>query len=368
MDAALRSIHVHAYRIPTETSESDGTLEWSATTMVLCEVEAGGKTGLGWTYCDVSAALLIEQTLAPLLEGRDGMAIGARWDNMIRATRNLGRPGIVSCAVSAVDNALHDLRGKLLNAPLADLLGRRRDSVPVYGSGGFTSYDDRQLAEQAGGWAAEGLPAVKIKIGRDPADDPRRMRVAKEAMGDGCALFIDANGALSRKQATAMAEEAATLGATWFEEPVSSDDLEGLRLIRDAGPPGVEITAGEYGYDEVYFRRMCEGGAVDVLQADATRAAGITGFMEAAATAQAFGLPLSSHTAPALHLHACCAAPNLRHMEWFFDHVRVERMFFDGAPEPHAGHIAPDLSRPGLGLDFRRQDAERYRVWPKEGG
>ena len=364
-DSPITDVRVSAYEVPTETPESDGTLEWDSTTLVLCEVAAGGETGIGWSYTDVSAALLIEGKLGPLLEGRDALAVGARWEDMLAATRNLGRPGMVSTAIAACDVALHDLRGRLMRAPLADLLGRRRDAVALYGSGGFTNYDHEKLADQARGWAGAGLPAVKMKIGRDPADDPARMRTARAAIGTDCDLFVDANGAYSRKQALAMAAHAADLGVTWFEEPVSSNDLDGMRLLRDAGPPGVEITSGEYGYDQVYFRRMLEAGAVDVLQPDATRCAGITGFLAVAALAEAFEVPISSHTAPALHLHAACAAPKLRHMEWFFDHVRIEAMFFDGAPEPHEGRVAPDLARPGLGLAFRRQDAERYRVWPR---
>jgi L-alanine-DL-glutamate epimerase-like enolase superfamily enzyme len=109
---------------------------------------------------------------------------------------------------------------------------------------------------------------------------------------------------------------------------------------------------------------MLEAGAVDVLQADATRCGGITGFLRAAALCDAFQVPLSSHCAPSVHLPVACAAPRLRHMEWFHDHVRIERMLFDGAPTLRGGHIAPDLSRPGHGLAFRHADAERFRISP----
>jgi L-alanine-DL-glutamate epimerase-like enolase superfamily enzyme len=124
----------------------------------------------------------------------------------------------------------------------------------------------------------------------------------------------------------------------------------------------MELSAGEYGYDSVYFRRMCAAGAVDVLQADATRCKGITGFMRAAAVADAFLLPLSSHCAPSLHLHPCCAAPRVRHMEYFHDHVRIEHMLFDGALSPVGGEIEPDLGRPGLGLELKEKDAQRFAV------
>jgi len=147
---------------------------------------------------------------------------------------------------------------------------------------------------------------------------------------------------------------------TWFEEPVSSDDLEGLRLLRDRAPDGMDIAAGEYGYDSTYFRRMLEAGAVDVLQADATRAAGITGFLEAAELANAFHVPLSAHTAPSIHSHVCCAVPVARHAEYFHDHVLIEQMLFDGVLQPIEGVLYPDPSRPGLGLELKRSDAVKY--------
>jgi L-alanine-DL-glutamate epimerase-like enolase superfamily enzyme len=201
-----------------------------------------------------------------------------------------------------------------------------------------------------------------MKIGTDPGQDLERVRAAREAIGSGAALFVDANGAYSRKQALAFAEAFAELDVSWFEEPVPSDDLQGLRLLRDRAPAGMEIAAGEYGYDVAYFRAMLEAQAVDVLQADATRCGGITGFLRAGALADAFQLDLSAHTAPALHVHACCALPRLRNLEYFHDHARIERMFFEGNPEPVAGVLRPDLTRAGNGLVPRDDAMERYRV------
>jgi L-alanine-DL-glutamate epimerase-like enolase superfamily enzyme len=242
-----------------------------------------------------------------------------------------------------------------------------RDAVPVYGSGGFTSYSNTQLRDQLGGWARQGIPRVKMKIGTHPADDLPRVKAAREAIGPGVQLFVDANGAYSRKQALAFANRFAELGVVWFEEPVPSDDLEGLRLIRDRAPAGMDIAAGEYGYQPLYFRRMLEAGSVDVLQADASRCGGITGFLKAADLCEAFGLPLSAHCAPALHLHAACAtSADFRHLEYFHDHARIEAMLFDGAAAPVNGALHPDLTRPGLGLEFKHKDAERFKVWAAE--
>ena len=360
--APIEQVSARAYRIPTDQPESDGTLEWTSTTLVVAHVSGGGRRGFGYTYADAAAARLIEEKLATQLRGRDGFATTECWEAMVRAVRNIGAPGLCSMAISAVDGALWDLKGKLLNAPLVSLLGQARQRVPVYGSGGFTSYSVAQLQKQLGDWVAAGLRYVKMKIGRQPEDDVPRVRQVRAAIGEEPEIFVDANGAYTRKLALRQARALADLGVTWYEEPVSSEDLAGLELLRDRAPPGMELSAGEYGYDSVYFRRMCAAGAVDVLQADATRCKGITGFLRAAAIADAFLLPLSSHCAPSLHLHPCCAAPRLRHMEYFHDHVRIEHMLFDGALSPVAGQMEPDLGRPGLGLELKEADARQYAV------
>ena len=321
---------------------------------------AGNEIGLGYTYADSATATLIHKLLANVVAGQDAMSPVACWNQMARRIRNLGRPGIASMAISAVDVALWDLKAHLLNLPLATLLGAVRDSVSIYGSGGFTSYSDEQLRNQFGGWVEQGISRVKMKIGRDANADLHRVAVARDTIGPSAELFVDANGAYSRKQALAQAEKFADSGVSWFEEPVSSDDLKGLRLLRDRAPAGIDIAAGEYGYDSWYFRRMLDAGAVDVLQADATRCGGITGFRQAAALCEAHHVPLSAHTAPTIHMHLGCATIPLRHLEYFHDHVRIEKMFFDGVSMPIAGELSPNLRRPGMGIEFKQIDAQRF--------
>jgi L-alanine-DL-glutamate epimerase-like enolase superfamily enzyme len=357
----IESVEASAYRIPTDAPEADGTLRWDSTTLVLAEVTAGGKRGIGYSYTHAAASGIIGTTLAKAIKGLDAFAIPMAHQAMLREIRNFGRAGIVATAISAVDAALWDLKGKLLDRPVVTLLGAMRDAVPVYGSGGFTSYSLGRLREQLGGWAAQGMRWVKMKVGSDPAADPERTAAARDAIGD-TVLFVDGNGAYGLKQALAMAERFAELGVAYFEEPVSSDDLEGLRQMRNHAPASMRIAAGEYGYDPFYFRRMLEAEAVDVLQADATRCLGITGFLAADALCDTRNLPLSAHCAPSLHRHAALAATRLWNIEWFHDHVRIEHMLFDGAPTPQKGEIRADLTRPGLGLEFKRQDAERFRV------
>lgn len=358
----IERVEVSAYRVPTDAPESDGTYEWDSTTIVVVELFAGGRKGLGYTYADTSTAALVRELLAGVVKGREAMGVPGSYMAMCAAVRNLGRPGIASMAISAVDSALWDLKARLLDVALVTLLGAVRDAAPVYGSGGFTSYSPEQLRDQLGGWAAAGIPRVKMKIGRHPEDDLARVRIARGAIDRDAELFVDANGAYSRKQAVAMAEAFADLGVTWFEEPVSSDDLEGLRLLRDRAPAGMDITAGEYGYDLMYFRRMLDAGAVDVLQADGTRCGGITGYLGAGVLCEARGMPLSAHCAPSLHVHPSCAMATFRHLEYFHDHERIEHMFFDGALTPVDGALRPDPGRPGNGLEFKRQDAAKYAI------
>jgi L-alanine-DL-glutamate epimerase-like enolase superfamily enzyme len=360
--SAIDTVAGCAFRIPTDAPEADGTLAWDHTTMVVANISAAGRTGFGYSYSGASAVEVVNNILAPLLLGGDALAIPKLWSAMVGAVRNLGLQGIAATAISAIDIALWDLKARLLEVPLAQLLGLARDCVPIYGSGGFTSYSTERLATQLLHWVEQdGCRWVKMKVGSKPEDDLERVRAARDAIG-AAELLVDANGAFTRKQALQFAEQVAELGVSWFEEPVSSDDLSGLRLLRDRAPGRMEIAAGEYGYEPFYFRRMLEAGAVDVLQADATRCGGITGFLRAAALADAHAMPLSAHTAPAVHLPVCCAAPRLRHIEWFHDHVRIEHRLLDGAPCPAGGVIRPDLSRPGHGLVFKQRDAEEFAI------
>ena len=361
-DPAIAAVTAAAYRIPTDGPEADGTYEWDATTLVLVQVEAGGRTGLGYTYADKSLVALICGPLAWAIGGRDSVDIPDCWHAMQRAVRNLGRSGLAACAISAIDAALWDLKARHLGLPLAALLGHCRETVPVYGSGGFTTYSDDKLRSQLAGWVErDGCRFVKMKIGSAPARDPDRARAAKSAIGDRT-LFVDANGAFSAQQALGFAAACPEAEIRWFEEPVTSDDPPGLRLLRERLPAGMDVAAGEYIYTVDDARRLLEAGAVDVLQADVTRCGGVTGFLAVGALCEAHHIDLSGHCAPSLHRHVACAVPRLRHLEWFHDHVRIEQMLFDGAPVARDGEIRPDPARPGHGIDFKARDAERFKV------
>jgi L-alanine-DL-glutamate epimerase-like enolase superfamily enzyme len=351
---------VSVYRIPTDQPESDGTLEWEATTAIVVELEAGAETGIGYTYGDAAVAAVIDSTLASLLDGADPLAPPRAWAEMQAAVRNAGRQGVCAMAISALDIALWDLRAKLLGVSLADALGRHREAIAAYGSGGFTSYSDEELREQMENFAAQGCERVKIKVGRDPSADPHRLAVAREAIGDNVALMVDANGAFDRRAAARWAERYAEAGVVYFEEPVPSDDLEGLRWLRGAVPAGIAIAAGEYAWDLPELEALA--GCVDILQADVTRCAGPTNVRRADGICRARHLPFSAHCAPQASAHLCCAMETAVHVEYFHDHARVEQLLFDGAITLEDGLLRPDRSRPGLGIELRRADAERFRA------
>jgi L-alanine-DL-glutamate epimerase-like enolase superfamily enzyme len=358
--AVIEDVQASTYVIPTDFPESDGTIEWNKTVLVVVEAVSQGTHGIGYTYADVSTATLIKNVLANNVIGQSAMAVQRSWLAMISAVRNIGRPGMASAAISAVDIALWDLKAKLLNLPLYELLGSVRPCVEVYGSGGFTSYPIPKLQEQLRGWVDQGIDKVKMKVGRNPAEDLQRVKAARDAIGPNAELFVDGNGAFTTQQALELAGEFSRLGVTWFEEPVSSDDLEGLRFIRDHGPVGMNIAAGEYGYDLVYFRKMLEAGAVDTLQADVTRCMGITDFIRVGALCDAYFIPLSGNTSPTLHGHLGCVVKSMCNVEYFHDHVRIEQMLFEGALTAKNGVLTPNSTQPGLGIKLRQDQAKQF--------
>jgi L-alanine-DL-glutamate epimerase-like enolase superfamily enzyme len=358
----VEGLEATAYEIPTEQPESDGTLEWDSTTIIVVEAFNGRERGVGYTYGDRAAATLIESKLAEQVRGADAMRPSALWAAMRRELRNTGQPGLGSMAISAVDIALWDLKARLLGVSLADALPRVRDSVPIYGSGGFTSYDEAKLREQLRSWIQLGMRSVKIKVGRDPEADPARVAFAREVIGPNADLMVDANGAYSLPQALGLAERFAEQEVSWLEEPLSSDDLEGLAELRSRSPGGMAIAAGEYAWSSIECQRLIEAGAVDVLQADVTRCGGITELLHIGGLCSARQVPFSAHCAPAVSSHACCAMETAEHIEYFHDHVRIESMLFEGVPEPHGGELRPDESLTGLGLTPRRSVLEEYRL------
>lgn len=355
---------VSAYRVPTdEPEESDGTATWDSTTVLVVELSAGGETGLGYSYTSKAAASVAQEFVEKDLLGQNHHSIPALNLAMGIRARNLGKPGLVSTAISAADTCLWDLQARLLNCSLTDLLGRSRDRIPAYGSGGFTSYSEPQLIKQLTNWAESGLREVKMKVGRHPDQDLSRVKAVSRALGGSASLFVDANGAYSRKQGLEKASHYADLNVTWFEEPVSSDDRTGLSLLVNRAPASLRIAAGEYCYVLDDARMLIESQAVDVLQADATRCGGVSGFMKIAAACEMHHFPLSAHTAPSLHAALCCSAIPAINVEYFHDHVRVESMLFEDSQKQRGGYLIAEEERRGLGLILQRRKCEEFLVF-----
>lgn len=364
-EAPVTAVELHCYTVPTRSfgeamPESDGTLRWDSTSMLLVRLSSGGVSGLGYAYASPASLDIVRDALCGIVLGSDALEVTGTFWRMARAVRNLGWAGVCAGAISAVDAALHDLRARLFDVSLNALLGAADRSVAAYGSGGFTSYTDAQLSEQLGGWAEAGFGAVKLKIGTEPHADLHRVEVAREAVGAETDLFVDANGAYHEKQALWFAERFAELGVTWFEEPVTSDDRAALARLRTRVPGGMRIAAGEYGYTPAYFTDLLSASAVDVMQADATRCGGPTGFLLAAAQARAANVPFSAHTAPALHGVLATAVPGAINVEYFHDHALIEDVFFEGLPALKEGRLVPDRRRPGNGLELKGADARPY--------
>jgi L-alanine-DL-glutamate epimerase-like enolase superfamily enzyme len=361
--AVISGVGTAVYVIATDAPEADGTLAWDKTTLVMVTAYADGEVGTGWTYGAAAAASLVSEVLAGVVQGRSAFDVAGANEDMVRAVRNIGRGGIAATAISAVDVALWDLKARLLGVPVADLLGRVRQHVPVYGSGGFTSYDEQQTRDQLSGWLADGISRVKIKIGESWGSDERRdldrVTLARKVIGPDTELYVDANGGYSTGQAVRVGQQLAAEGVTWFEEPVSSQDLAGLASVRRQVTP--DVAAGEYSWSLADSARLIGAGAVDCLQLDVTRCGGITGFLAGAALAAAHNLQVSAHCAPSLHAHVGAAVVNLRHVEYFHDHQRIEQMLFDGVPRPAGGQLTPDPVSPGLGMRLRAADAEPFR-------
>ena len=360
---SIDAVSAAAYTIPTDQPEADGTFSWDSTTIVVVRAEGEGGEGLGWTYAPAAAVAVVHDLLAPAALGRPVERVEETWEAMVRAVRNAGRPGLVGMALSAVDIALWDLLGRVRGEALVDLWAGEPEPVLLYGSGGFTTYDDDTTRRQLEDWCGQGIGMVKIKIGESwgtkAERDLHRVDVARQTVGDDVALFVDANGAYDTRQALRLAEELAERDVRWFEEPVSSDDHAGLGAVRDRTP--IDVAAGEYGDSLAYFRHLAPH--VDCLQLDVTRCGGYTAWRRIVTDPS---VPRtrgwSVHCAPYASLPVASLTPGLLHQEWFHDHVRIEQSLFDGWPAPQGGRLSPETDRSGHGMSWRAGVAEQYRV------
>jgi len=307
---------------------------------------------------------VIHDVLKPLLVGQDPLAHERVWDDMFWRVRGFGRKGVAFSAISAVDIALWDLKAKIFGVPLYRLLGPYTDTVPIYGSGGWTSFTEDELVREQVGYVERGIPRVKMKVakdfGRAEAEDLRRLAAVRKAVGDGVEIFVDANNGFYAKQAIGFARRMADYDVHWFEEPVLADDIAGLAAIARA--IDIPVATGEHEYTKYGFKALIEAGGADIVQPDVGRVGGVTEWLKVAHLAHAFNLPVAPHAVQLVHLHLACATPNLKVVEYLGVSEETDKLFYTEFPEPKDGLWSPYADRPGLGLELDPHAVERYAV------
>lgn len=323
-----------------------------------------GVEGFGLGQSNPGTREIIERAFKDLLIGRDPFDIERLWSDMFWRVRGYGRKGVAFCAISAVDIALWDLKAKALGLPLYKLLGPYADSVPIYGSGGWTNFTLAELIAETEGWVEQGVKRVKIKVGKDfgnaEREDIERVAAVRRALGDDVAIYIDANNGYHPKQAIYMAREFERYQVGWFEEPLLADDIDGLARV--AASTTIPVATGEHEYTKYGFRDLIARGGADIVQPDVGRVGGVTEWMKAAHLAHAFDLPVAPHGVQLVHLHLCCATPNLKVVEYLKVAHDADKVWYTEFPEHENGMWSPFPDKPGLGLELDPAAVEKYAV------
>jgi L-alanine-DL-glutamate epimerase-like enolase superfamily enzyme len=307
---------------------------------------------------------VIERSLKPLLVDQDPLCHEKLWDDMFWRVRGFGRKGIAFNAISAVDIALWDLKAKAFGVPLYRLLGPYTDTVPIYGSGGWTHFTEAELIAEQMGYVERGIPRVKMKLAKDfgqaEEEDLLRLAAVRKAVGDGVEIFVDANNGYYAKQAIAMGRRFVDYNVRWFEEPVLADDIQGLAAIAKAIE--IPVATGENEYTKYGFKDLISQGGADIVQPDVGRVGGVTEWMKVAHLAHAFNLPVAPHAVQLVHMHLACATPNLRVVEYLGFSEEADKIWYTEFPEPKDGMWSPYPDRPGLGLELDPAAVKKYAV------
>ena len=314
---------------------------------------AGFASGIMTKALKNALDALAEQTV-----GRDPMMVEAVGQKLMAMAGGGAPAGLVTRAVSAIDVALWDIKGKALGQPVYKLLGGFRDRVPTYASGHlWRTYDADALAETGPKLVEQGFRAMKFRMGAEDtlAKDLTRMRALREAVGDDVDIMVDINQGWDVNTAIAAGKEIAEQNLFWLEDPVNHQDYDGLARIADA--LDTPIAAGEYHYGIMPFRHMLEHRSIDIVMVDLLRAGGLTQWIKVAHMAEAFNLPVVSHLAPEILAHGVAAVPNgltVEYMPWSVE-------LFQQSPKIEDGLLVlPEA--PGLGLEFDEDALARFKV------
>jgi L-rhamnonate dehydratase len=307
---------------------------------------------------------VIHDMLKPLLVGQNPLHHERLWDDMFWRVRGFGRKGVAFTAISAIDIALWDLKAKHFGVPLYQLLGPYTESVPIYGSGGWTSFSEKELVSEQLSYVERGIPRVKMKVAKDfghcEAEDLQRLKAVRKTVGDDVEIYVDANNGFYAKQAIGFARKMADHNVGWFEEPVLADDIAGLAAIAKA--IDIPVATGEHEYTKYGFKELIAQGGADIVQPDVGRVGGVTEWMKVAHLAHAFNLPVAPHAVQLVHLHLACCTPNLKVVEYLGVAEETDKLFYTEVPEPKDGMWSPFPDRPGLGLELDPKAVERYAV------
>jgi L-alanine-DL-glutamate epimerase-like enolase superfamily enzyme len=359
MAGTIDSVTVHLVSARAGEGLADATRKVEKIGYAIVRIRTSeGIEGIGVTYHEVGGEAtksLIDEAIAPRLIGRDPFDTEVLWNEFFGYLRGVGRKGLAFGALSAVDIALWDIKGKALGMPLYKLFGGGRTAVPVYASGGWTSYSDEKLVEEVQGMLDRGFSTVKVKVGveggTNPNRDLARVRKLREAIGPDVRLLLDANNCWDAATAARFANRVAEYDPFLLEEPVFADDIPGLARFKRS--TDIPLGTGEHEYTRFGVRDLLLADAVDVVQADGARVGGFTEMLKIAALTQAWNVPFAPHAMENIHLHLLAAIPNGLFLERLLLFEDVTARVFADAPVPIDGHLhVPDLPGLGLALDL----------------
>ena len=320
-----------------------------------------GLVGIGLTFFGGALTPALKsavEALAALLVGDDPTQVEAIAAKLRRAAGSSGPGGIFTLALSAIDIACWDLRGKAAGQSVCALLGGLRSRVPTYASGALMRVHPVDYLAKAGPRLVDmGFRQMKMQCGSEPtaAASVERVRVLREAIGPDVDLMCDINQLWSVHHAIDVARRVEPYHLYWLEDPVAHDDYAGLARVAEALT--TPIAAGEYHYGIAPFRHLLEARSIDIVMIDVLRVGGITQWLKVAGMAEAFNLPVVSHLVPEIHVHLIAAIPNGLTVEYMPWSLRL----FEETPTLARGELTVP-SRPGLGLAFDRRAIERYQV------